>query len=110
MCIRDRQLPACHTALYYPLCMAVMVLWPLFLWPATHGMPDAFGLTFAAVIALLCADYRFETLPWPRLLAISVSYTHLSPLLETSIAGARGVIINITSSPDIGLDDASSFS
>ena len=27
-----------------------------------------------------------------------------SPLLETSIAGARGVIINITSSPDIGLE------
>lgn len=65
-----QQLPACHTTLYYPLCMAVMVLWPMFLWPATHGMPDAFGLTFAAVIALLCADYRFETLPWPRLLAI----------------------------------------
>lgn len=65
-----QQLPACHTALYYPLCMAVMVLWPMFLWPATHGMPDAFGLTFAAVIALLCADYRFETQPWPRLLAI----------------------------------------
>lgn len=65
-----QQLPACHTALYYPLCMAVMVLWPMFLWPATHGMPDAFGLTFAAVIALLCANYRFETLPWPRLLAI----------------------------------------
>lgn len=65
-----QQLPACHTALYYPLCMAVMVLWPMFLWPATHGMPDAFGLTFAAMIALLCADYRFETLPWPRLLAI----------------------------------------
>lgn len=65
-----QQLPACHTALYYPLCMAVMVPWPMFLWPATHGMPDAFGLTFAAVIALLCADYRFETLPWPRLLAI----------------------------------------
>lgn len=65
-----QQLPACHTALYYPLCMAVMVLWPMFLWPATHGMPDAFGLTFATVIALLCADYRFETLPWPRLLAI----------------------------------------
>lgn len=65
-----QQLPACHTALYYLLCMVVMVLWPMFLWPATHGMPDAFGLTFAAVIALLCADYRFETLPWPRLLAI----------------------------------------
>lgn len=65
-----QQLPACHTALYYPLCMAVMVLWPMFLWPATHGMPDAFGLTFAAVIALLCAVCRFETLPWPRLLAI----------------------------------------
>ena len=28
-----------------------------------------------------------------------------SPLLETSIAGAHGVIINITSSPDIGLAD-----
>ena len=28
-----------------------------------------------------------------------------SPLLETSIAGARGVSINITSSPDIGLEE-----
>ncbi len=28
-----------------------------------------------------------------------------SPLLETSIAGAKGVIISITSSPDIGLDE-----
>ena len=28
-----------------------------------------------------------------------------SPLLETSIAGARGVIITITSRPDIGLED-----
>ena len=28
-----------------------------------------------------------------------------SPLLETSIAGARGVIINITSPPDIGLEE-----
>jgi cell division protein FtsZ len=28
-----------------------------------------------------------------------------SPLLETSIAGARGVIINITASPDVSLDD-----
>ena len=28
-----------------------------------------------------------------------------SPLLETSIAGAHGVMINITSSPDIGLED-----
>ena len=28
-----------------------------------------------------------------------------SPLLETSIGGAHGVIINITSSPDIGLED-----
>ena len=28
-----------------------------------------------------------------------------SPLLETSIKGAHGVIINITSSPDIGLDE-----
>ena len=29
-----------------------------------------------------------------------------SPLLETSIEGARGLIINITASPDIDLDDA----
>ena len=28
-----------------------------------------------------------------------------SPLLETNISGARGVIINITASPDIGLED-----
>ena len=28
-----------------------------------------------------------------------------SPLLETAINGAKGVIINITSSPDIGLDE-----
>ena len=28
-----------------------------------------------------------------------------SPLLETSISGAHGVIINVTSSPDIGLDE-----
>lgn len=28
-----------------------------------------------------------------------------SPLLETAISGAKGVIINITSSPDIGLDE-----
>lgn len=28
-----------------------------------------------------------------------------SPLLETSIKGARGVIINVTSSPEIGLDE-----
>ena len=30
-----------------------------------------------------------------------------SPLLETSISGAMGVIINITSSPDIGLEEIS---
>ena len=28
-----------------------------------------------------------------------------SPLLETSIAGARGIIINVTASPDIPLED-----
>lgn len=30
-----------------------------------------------------------------------------SPLLETSIDGAKGVIVNITASPDIGLDEIS---
>ena len=56
--------------LYYPLCMACMVLWPMFLWPATHGMPDAFGLTFAAVILLLTADYRFDRLEPRRLVCL----------------------------------------
>lgn len=28
-----------------------------------------------------------------------------SPLLETSIEGARGILVNITASPDIGLDE-----
>lgn len=57
---------------YYLLCMAVMVLWPMFLWPATHGMPDALGLAFVAVILLLTADYRFDRLRGqaPRLIAL----------------------------------------
>ena len=33
-----------------------------------------------------------------------------SPLLETSISGAMGVIVNITASPDIGLDEAEAAS
>lgn len=33
-----------------------------------------------------------------------------SPLLETSIKGARGIIINITASPDIGLDEVTEAS
>lgn len=33
-----------------------------------------------------------------------------SPLLETSISGARGILINITASPDIGLDDVQTAS
>ena len=28
-----------------------------------------------------------------------------SPLLETNISGAKGIIVNITASPDIGLDE-----
>ncbi len=59
--------PGKGTAGYYLACMAAMVLWPMFLWPATHGMPDAFGLSFVAIILLLCADFRFETLPPARL-------------------------------------------
>lgn len=31
-----------------------------------------------------------------------------SPLLETNISGARGIVINITASPDIGLDEVDS--
>ena len=33
-----------------------------------------------------------------------------SPLLETSIAGARGILINITASPDISLDEVETAS
>lgn len=33
-----------------------------------------------------------------------------SPLLETSIKGARGIIINVTASPDIGLDEVTEAS
>ncbi len=36
---------------------------------------------------------------------LAASMAISSPLLETSINGAKGVIINITSSPDIGLDE-----
>lgn len=63
----------CRAAWYYPLCMALMVLWPMFLWPATHGMADAFGLTFAAAALLLTADYRFDTLEPGRLFALWAS-------------------------------------
>lgn len=59
--------PGKGTTGYYLACMAAMVLWPMFLWPATHGMPDAFGLGSVAVILLLCADFRFESLPPARL-------------------------------------------
>lgn len=63
-------LSAVRQGTFYLLCMGIMVLWPMFLWPATHGMPDAFGLTFVAIILLLCAEYRFDTLEWPRLAAL----------------------------------------
>lgn len=59
-----------QSRLYLPLCMAVMVLWPMFLWPATNGMPDFFGLAFVGCILLLTADYRFDTLPPARLLCL----------------------------------------
>ncbi|MDD4851421.1 MAG: hypothetical protein PHO10_12095, partial [Gemmiger sp.] len=52
-------LPGWRATAYYALCMLAVVLWPMFLWPATHGMPDAFGLVFVAAIVLLTADYRF---------------------------------------------------
>lgn len=55
---------------YLPLCMAAMVGWPMFLWPATNGMPDWFGLAFVGCILLLTADYRFERLEFPRLAAL----------------------------------------
>lgn len=58
---------------YYGLCGGFLASWPLLLFPLTHGMPDPFGLTFAALILLLTADYRFENLPWARLLCLFVA-------------------------------------
>lgn len=58
---------------YYGLCGGFLVGWPLLLFPLTHGMPDPFGLAFAALILLLTADYRFEQLPWPRLLCLFIA-------------------------------------
>src|SRR5699024_2855767 len=49
------------------ICMAAMTLWPMFLVPATHGMPDAFGLVFVAMILMLTVDFRFDSLPPARL-------------------------------------------
>lgn len=60
-------LPAERRGGYYAICMAVMTLWPMFLVPATHGMPDAFGLVFVAMILLLTVDFRFDSLPPARL-------------------------------------------
>lgn len=55
---------------YLAGCAGLTVLWPLLLYPVTHGMPDSFGLAFGAVLALLCWDYRFRSLPIGRLLAL----------------------------------------
>lgn len=60
-------LPAARRGVYYAVCMAAMTLWPMFLVPATHGMPDAFGLVFVAMILLLTAGFRFDSLPPARL-------------------------------------------
>lgn len=59
--------------MYYALCGGFLVSWPLLLFPMTHGMPDPFGLAFAALILLLTVDYRFEDLPLPRLLCLFVA-------------------------------------
>lgn len=55
---------------YLSACAGIIVLWPMLLHPVTHGMPDCFGLAFVAVLALLCWDYRFRSLPLGRLLAL----------------------------------------
>lgn len=59
--------------LYYALCGGFLASWPLLLFPLTHGMPDPFGLCFAALILLLTADYRFERLEWGRLLCLFIA-------------------------------------
>lgn len=62
-----------HWGAYYGLCGGFLVSWPLLLFPLTHGMPDGFGLAFAALILLLTVDYRFEDLPWTRLLCLFIA-------------------------------------
>ena len=66
-------LGVCRWNVYYGLCGAFLVSWPLLLFPLTHGMPDPFGLAFAALILLLTVDHRFETLPWARLLCLFIA-------------------------------------
>lgn len=58
---------------YYGLCVLVLTAWPFLLFPATHGMPDLFGLAFAGLIFLLTADYSFEKLEWTRLICIFIA-------------------------------------
>ena len=60
------------------------------------------GLAEQGIANLLMHVDSLIVIPNERLKMIS---QESSPLLETSIAGAHGVIINITSSPDIGLED-----
>ena len=62
-------------------------------------------INVAAFINLDFADVRVGSAKGVNKAEDAANAAISSPLLETSISGARGVIINITSSPDIGLDD-----
>ena len=72
------------------------------------NVPAFINLDFADVRSIMKdAGFAHMGVALPRVQARqkTLPSCNLQPLLETSIAGARGVIINITSSPDIGLDD-----
>ena len=73
---------------------------------ALINVPAFINLDFADVRSIMKdAGYAHMGVGSARKAENAAKAAISSPLLETSIAGAHGVIINITSSPDIGLED-----
>ena len=72
-------------------------------------IPGLVNLDFADVTSVMkdagCAHMGMGTGTGKDKAEIAAQSAIASPLLETSINGAKGVVINITSSPDIGLED-----
>ncbi|MCL2033900.1 MAG: cell division protein FtsZ [Oscillospiraceae bacterium] len=76
------------------------------------NIPGLVNLDFADVTAIM-KDTGYAHMGMARAQGkdkaqIAATQAITSPLLETSIKGAKGVIINVTASDDIGLDDISS--
>ena len=71
--------------------------------------PGLVNLDFADITSVMkdagCAHMGVGTAQGKDKAEVAAQAAISSPLLETSINGATGVIINITSSPDVGLDE-----